>query len=95
MVETMNWTLETAINFAEEYAEALRKHAVSGSLLAEIRQAFADYQRAEGCSCCRNIEAHKEAEKRLGALLDAKPYEDGSGFDWSLYRSKQWSITNV
>lgn len=30
MVETRNWTLEMALNFAEEYAEALRKHAVSG-----------------------------------------------------------------
>ena len=29
MVETRNWTLEMALNFAEEYAEALRKHAVS------------------------------------------------------------------
>lgn len=32
MVETRNWTLEMALNFAEEYAEALRKHAVSGSV---------------------------------------------------------------
>ncbi len=32
MVETRNWTLEMTLNFAEEYAEALRKHAVSGSL---------------------------------------------------------------
>lgn len=30
MVETRNWTLEMAMNFAEEYAEALRKHAVVG-----------------------------------------------------------------
>lgn len=32
MVETRNWTLEMALNFAEEYAEALRKHAVSSSV---------------------------------------------------------------
>lgn len=30
MVETRNWTLEMALNFAEDYAEALRKHDVSG-----------------------------------------------------------------
>jgi hypothetical protein len=44
MVETRNWTLEMAINFAEEYAEALRKHAVSGSLqdrLFELANDFA------------------------------------------------------
>lgn len=73
----------------EEQNQPLQQPLVSGSLLAEIRQAFADYQRAEGCSCCRGMEAHEEAEKRLGGLLDAKPYDDGSGFDWSLYRSKQ------
>ncbi len=32
MVETRNWTLEMALNFAEEYAEAMRKHAVSSSV---------------------------------------------------------------
>ena len=32
MVETRNWTLEMALNFAEEYTEALRKHAVSSSV---------------------------------------------------------------
>ena len=32
MVETRNWTLEMALNFAEEYAEVLRKHAVSSSV---------------------------------------------------------------
>ena len=32
MVETRNWTLGMVMNFAEEYAEALRKHAVSGSV---------------------------------------------------------------
>ena len=32
MVETRNWTLEMALSFAEEYAEALRKHAVSSSV---------------------------------------------------------------
>lgn len=32
MVETRNWTLEMALYFAEEYAEALRKHAVSSSV---------------------------------------------------------------
>jgi hypothetical protein len=32
MVETRNWTLGMVMNFAEEYAEALRKHTVSSSV---------------------------------------------------------------
>lgn len=74
---------------SEEQNLPLQQPLVNGSLLEEIRQAFADYNRAEGCDCCRNIEAHEKAENRLGKLLGAKPYDDGSGFHWSLYRSKQ------
>ncbi len=32
MVDTRDWTLGMVMNFAEEYAEALRKHAVSSSV---------------------------------------------------------------
>lgn len=45
----------------------------------------ADYRRAEGCSCCRDNDAHKEAEKRLAELLKPIPYNDASGFDWWNY----------
>ena len=31
IVETRNWTLDMALNFAEEYAEALRQPLVSGA----------------------------------------------------------------
>ena len=58
------------------------------SVIEKIRQAFSDYRRAEGCSCCRDIEAHEEAEKRLGELLKPTLYEDGSGFNWWQYCSK-------
>ena len=37
MIETRNWTLEMALSFAEEYAEALRKHAVMRSVLADLQ----------------------------------------------------------
>ena len=63
--------------------------AVSVSVLEQIRQAFADYRRAEGCSCCRDIDAHEEAEKRLAELLKPTPYEDGSGSDWWQYCSER------
>lgn len=57
-------------------------------LIEKIRQAFADYRFSEGCSCCRDIEAHEKAEQRLAKLLQADPYDDHSGWDWSKYRTK-------
>jgi len=56
---------------------------------AEIRRAFADYIATEGCSCCRDIEGHSEAMKRLGKLLRMKKYCDGSGYDYSLYTTNK------
>jgi hypothetical protein len=73
----------------EEQNQPLQQPLVSGSLLEEIRQAFADYYASEGCSCCQDIEPHEKASLRLGELLGAKMYEDGSGVDWYAYRSKQ------
>lgn len=68
---------------------ALHKTDVSGSLLAEIRRAVADYIKSEGCSCCQDRDAHKEASERLGKLLKVKKYSDGSGRDFYAYASKQ------
>ena len=56
--------------------------------LSEIRKAVADYMKTEGCSCCRDYEGHKINEDRLGKLLNIKKYADGSGYDFSKYRSK-------
>ena len=53
----------------------------------KIRQAVADYMYSEGCSCCRDIDAHIEHEKVLAELLDVKLYEDGFGFNFDKYRS--------
>ncbi len=54
----------------------------------QIRQALADYMHSEGCSCCRNVERHEDSAERLAKLLDVPPYSDGSGYDFSLFRSK-------
>ena len=56
-------------------------------LLKAIRQAVADYMYSEGCSCCRDTDAHEEHEKKLAELLGVAPYEDGSGYDFSVYRT--------
>ena len=65
------------------------KPIVSRSFLADIRQAVADYIATEGCSCCRDIDGHKDAMERLGKMIRMKKYSDGSGYDYSLYRSKK------
>lgn len=65
----------------------LNKPVVS-DLLFDLRQAVADYMYSEGCSCCQNIEAHKEHKKRLAELLDVEPYDDNSGYDFSKYRKQ-------
>lgn len=53
-----------------------------------IRTAVADYMRSEGCYCCRDSLAHERHSARLGKLLRVKKYSDGSGYDFSNYRSE-------
>lgn len=55
--------------------------------LQKIRQAFADYVASEGCSCCENEPAHKAAAAWLAELMDVPPYKDGSGHDFSRFRT--------
>lgn len=57
--------------------------------MKKIRQAVADYMRAEGCSCCRNQDAHAEAKAVLAKLLNVPRYSDGSGYDFGKFRSKR------
>jgi len=53
----------------------------------DIRQAVADYMQSEGCGCCRDYDAHEKHTERLAELLDVAPYADGSGYDFSPFRS--------
>lgn len=57
--------------------------------LAAIRQALADYMQAEGCSCCRDIDAHKKAAATLAKLLDVPAYSDDSGYDFGQFETKR------
>lgn len=54
----------------------------------ELRQAVADYMQSEGCSCCQNIEDHRENKKRLAKLLNVPMYSDKSGYNFTKYKSK-------
>lgn len=56
-------------------------------LRGELRSAMADYRYSEGCSCCRDIDAHKINTERIAKLLDVPQYSDGSGYDFSQFRT--------
>jgi hypothetical protein len=53
-----------------------------------VRKAVSNYMKSEGCSCCRNIEDHKKNEAELARLLNVPKYSDGSGYDFTKFRSK-------
>jgi hypothetical protein len=53
-----------------------------------IRQAVADYMCSEGCSCCRDIDAHKKHKARLGKLLGVPMYSDKSSYDFPKFQTK-------
>lgn len=55
--------------------------------LQKIRQVLADYMYSEGCSCCQDRDAHIADTKRLAELLEVPMYEDGSGYDFSQFRT--------
>ena len=61
--------------------EVEEKNAEIERLRAEMRGAFAEYYRTEGCGCCSS-EGHRDAENEMGILLGAVQYADGSGYDW-------------
>lgn len=52
----------------------------------QMRTALADYMYSEGCSCCQGSD-HDEHKAVLGKLLNVPRYSDGSGYDFSKYRS--------
>ncbi|WP_315731707.1 MULTISPECIES: hypothetical protein [unclassified Bradyrhizobium] len=56
---------------------------------AELRRLVADYMHSEGCSCCRDINAHEEHAAALAKILKVPAYADGSGFDFYQFRTDQ------
>ena len=54
-----------------------------------LREAVANYMSSEGCSCCQNIEAHKAHTEALAKLLKVPKYSDGSGYDFSKFKTKK------
>jgi len=62
--------------------------------LQALRTAVANYMWSEGCSCCRNIDDHKEHAEVLAKLLKVPKYSDGSGYDFSRFRQDASQQTN-
>ena len=50
---------------------------------------MANYMRSEGCGCCQDHDAHKEAEAVLGKMLKVPKYKDGSGYNFPKFRTKK------
>ncbi len=69
----------------EQSARVLER--AQGNIVA-IRRAVADYMKSEGCGCCSNRDAHDAHAKRLATLLRVPPYKDGSGHDFTKFRSR-------
>lgn len=52
----------------------------------KMREAVANYMSSEGCGCCSNREAHKRHAARLAKLLSVPKYDDGSGYDFYIFK---------
>ncbi len=87
IINTKGYTFDKIIEAMEEYAELARKEGQE-----KVREAVADYKASEGCSCCQDVNAHEKHTKILAELLGVKPYEDLSGYDFSIYRNKKNNI---
>lgn len=53
--------------------------------MQKLRQAIADYKQTEGCSCCQDVDGHKEAEAQIASLLEVPMYDDLSGYDFNKF----------
>lgn len=58
------------------------------SKIKKLKTAIANYMSSEGCSCCRDIGAHKKHTEELGKLLGIEKYNDGSGYNFLKYKSE-------
>jgi hypothetical protein len=54
---------------------------------ADLRRLVADYMESEGCSCCRDSEAHEKHAEALAKAIGVRKYSDGSGYDFRRHRT--------
>jgi hypothetical protein len=84
-VNSCEWCREW-IRIERELA-ALKGGPMRMTKVQQIRRAVADYMLSEGCSCCRDVEAHAEHGTVLAKLLRVPKYRDGSGYDFFKFRT--------
>lgn len=75
-------------NMKTEESRRVQELQYLRSKIKKLKTVIANYMSSEGCSCCQDTEAHKKHEEELAKLLGVEKYEDGSGYDFSKYRSK-------
>lgn len=56
-------------------------------IIEKVRQAVADLLASDGCNCCRDVGGYTKAQEDLALLLAVPAFKDGSGYDFSLFRS--------
>lgn len=63
--------------------------------IKKVRSAVANYMRSEGCSCCRDSDAHFVHENILGKLLNVPRYKDESGRNFKKFETRdEWRNQN-
>ena len=60
----------------------------------ELLRAVADYIGSEGCSCCRGDD-HDVHQERLAKLLGVPKYRDGSGYDFSRFKTPNTDLISL
>jgi len=53
----------------------------------EIRELVANFIMSEGCGCCAG-DSHELDESKLAKALDVPQYNDGSGYNFGLFKTK-------
>jgi hypothetical protein len=74
------------VNWFRANKDALTHSGAEGDARDALRTAVADYMFSEGCNCCRGDEHEKHGEA-IAKLLGVSPFDDGSGYDFSPYRT--------
>lgn len=57
-----------------------------------LRNAVANYMMSEGCTCCQDIDGHREHEAAIAKLLEVPAYDDGSGYDFPRFADEKYHL---
>ena len=69
--------------------EPSKRGKVNSLVIKKIREGVANLICASGCSCCRDTDGWEEAKKLLAYILRVPKYSDGSGYNFSKFKTKR------